>query len=287
MLSMTGFGRATLVADGLSVAVEIKSVNHRFLDLQMKVPRVYNALEIEIGRSIKERLHRGRVEVYVRRDGGTRSEVGIDEALFESWRKTLSRYLLGELPSSEITRLAMNQPGVMQTVMTDSLLGGEWELVMRTVASAIEHLLESRRTEGVALLKEFRTALDLFRHERDAVKDVVGELSAQYAERLRRRMVTLLGKEYDEARVLQEVAVYAEKSDVTEELARLDAHISQFEDLLIQEGAIGRRLEFLLQEMNREVNTLSAKCAEHTVRRQVVEMKALLERMREQAANVE
>ncbi len=287
---MTGFGRGEARADGVAVVVELKSVNHRFLDLQVKAPREYLALEHELGTWLKERLHRGRVAVHVQRQARQASRPVVDDALLASWLQQLSRSTseLGLHASHDaLVRLALTQPGVMSVEAEGADLDAERRLLERATRQALEQLEQMREVEGQALSQELEGQLATLESLQGEVSEACADLEQRLIARLRERMRRLVGDAPDEARLLQEAALQAEKADVREELVRLQTHIHQFRGLLSSSEAVGRRMEFLLQELNREINTLGSKTVDHAVSERVVDAKATLERMREQSANVE
>ncbi len=290
MNSMTGFGRGEASNGLVTVVVEIKTVNNRFRDLQIRVPREYHVLEPRFVNLLRDGVHRGRVEANVRRssvEGATR--IIADIVLAEQYRRAMwdvARRLQRE--SHEVPlALILAQPGVLIATdhEPDALL--EWDLCEVATQAALEDLQTMRGTEGATL------HLDLRRHLHDVMRlrTEVAEVSEGVTERLRirllERITRLLGERLDNNRLSQEAAILAEKADISEELTRLGSHCEQFEQALGASEPVGRKLDFLLQEMNREINTIGSKSADHPISARVVDMKSVLERLREQAANVE
>jgi uncharacterized protein (TIGR00255 family) len=192
-------------------------------------------------------------------------------------------FVLRDIPFTFI----LSQPGVLQVVESEVDVMTEWDVVGTAMQSAIMDLLEMRQKEGASLqedLKGHLTELNTLVEEVDSSLEGINE---KLRERLATRLQRLLGERLEEGRLIQEAAILADKSDVSEEIARLKSHCTQFSDSLVVDQPVGRRLEFLLQEMNREVNTIGSKSSEHPVSKRVVDMKTVLERMREQAANVQ
>lgn len=290
MRSMTGYGRGEATNGDVSVVVEIKSVNNRFRDVNVRMPREYMMLEARIATAVKAAVTRGRVDVFVRRSATESNQlVHADPVLAE-------RYLVAvravaqrlQLPASEVQLDAiLSQPGVLslREIEADALT--EWEVVETALLAALQELMEMRATEGAALRTDLMGHLAALERQHIEVSTQTDGLVARLHQRLEERLKRLLGDRFDAARVVQEAAVLADKADVSEELARLVSHFSQFRSALDATEPIGRRLEFLVQEMNREVNTLGSKSAEHPVSAAVIDMKSVLERVREQAANVE
>lgn len=288
--SMTGFGRGSATEGDVTVVVELRSVNNRFLDVSVRVPREYAPLESGVQRAVRERLARGRVDVTVRRQGLAAGGVVVaDQALFDSYVAAATA-LLGPDGPPVAPAFVLAQPGVLSVVAESVDASSEQGVLMAALAEALDRLVAMRVAEGDALAADLRTHLALAGAEVDAIEAIAADLDARLRERLSTRMVRLLGEAVEPWRIAQEAALLAEKADVSEEVARLRSHLQQVTATLDGgdgNDAIGRRLDFLLQEIHREVNTIGSKAADHPVSHRVVELKTLLERMREQAANVE
>jgi uncharacterized protein (TIGR00255 family) len=288
MNSMTGFGRGEATNGEATVIVEMKSVNNRFLDLQVRVPREYTALEPRIHTALKGAIQRGRLEVFVRRqahDAGRK--VGVDASLAEKVHAALSEVAtrLGKRPEDVPLEVVLAQPGVVYTIDEEPL--SEWSLLDSALQAALTDLKAMRVREGDSLHNDLEHRLAEMMQLRDDVELLAEGLGDRLQRRLEERIARLIGDRIDPARLAQETAVLADRADVSEELSRIRSHCSQIMETLTREEPAGRKLDFLLQELNREVNTIGSKAAEHPVSARVVEMKATLERMREQAANVE
>jgi uncharacterized protein (TIGR00255 family) len=289
---MTGYGRGEVEADGLRISVELRSVNHRFLDLQIKLPRNWTALEPALASAVRARLERGRVEILVKREKlaqASHTEAHIDHQLaarlFEGSR-SLARELGVEqdLTIGELLRM----PGVVEVREVVAESAEEGPLVSGALDRALDSLIEMREAEGANLQADLLTRLDRV----DALRSTIASLAEGQSEvlqaRLRARLDDLLeDQRVDPARLAQETAILADRAAVDEELTRLSSHISQAREALCGEPAVGRRLNFLVQEMNREVNTCGAKAALQDISRAVVELKSELEKIREQVANLE
>lgn len=290
MNSMTGFGRGEASNGALTVVVEIKTVNNRFRDLQVRVPREYNVLEPRILNLLREGVHRGRVEAMVRRssvEGATR--VVVDLALVDQYRRAMADIARRmQRDASEVPLAAIiAQPGVLVTGEAEADALAEWDLCEVAVQSALGDLAQMRATEGTALALDLRRNLDVLLRLCAEVAECAEGVSDRIRHRLEERLARLMNDRVDPARLAQEVAILADKSDISEEIARLASHCEQFAQALVADDPVGRKLDFLLQEMNREINTVGSKAAEHPIAARVLEMKSVLERMREQAANVE
>jgi uncharacterized protein (TIGR00255 family) len=290
--SMTGFGRAEVSTDLCSVSVEARSVNHRHLDLSIRLPRALASLEPRVRRALSQRLERGRIEVSVQLGPGAGSSlqrVAVDAALAREYTER-GRALAAQLGLRGDISLTwvLERSGVVrleepEVPDADAL----WPTLDVALGRTIDALVAQRVTEGAALGAELRAlCADLTRHvEAMAVRAPAG--AARREERLRERIKALLESAVDEGRILTEVAVWAEKSDVTEELARLRSHLDQLSLALDKGGPMGRALDFLLQELNREVNTVASKADDLELSQTALAAKGVLEKMREQVQNLE
>ena len=290
MLSMTGYGRGEATNGDVSLVIEVKTVNNRFRDVNVRLPREYMVLEQRIVGAVKGVIRRGRVDVFVRRSATESNQlVHADPVLAERYLRAVRSVAQRlQLPAEKIDLHAiLGQPGVLSLREAEADALSEWEVVETALQAALDELVLMRRTEGEALRTDLGRHLAELQKHHTAVTAQIDGLTKRIHHRLEQRLQRLLGDRLDPSRLTHEAAVLADKADVSEELARLVSHFSQFRAALGSEDAVGRRLEFLVQEMNREVNTLGAKAAEHPVSAAVVDMKSVLERVREQAANVE
>lgn len=290
MNSMTGYGRGEATNREIAVVVEMKSVNNRFLDVQLRVPREYLLLEPRIVERLKRDLVRGRIEVFVRRTALEGSQqVQPDPALAESYLKAMLAVAqrLQRPPEELSLALVLAQPGVLTVTDREADALSEWDLVSTALEAALGELQQMRATEGRALQEDLGRHLDALLRLRAEVASVAEGVAERLKSRLDGRLQRLLADRVDPGRLAQEAAVLADKADISEELARLESHVAQFSEALAAAEPVGRKLDFLLQELHREINTIGSKSAEHPVSARVVEMKSVAERMREQAANVE
>lgn len=290
MNSMTGFGRGEASNGAVTVVVEIKTVNNRFRDLQVRVPREYNVLEPRILNLLRDGVTRGRVEAMVRRtsvEGATR--VTVDFALVDQYRRAFAEIAkrVQRDPNEVPLAALISQPGVLVAGEAEADALAEWDLCEVAVQAALDDLTAMRATEGQALALDLRRNLDTLLRLCAEVAESAEGVADRIRVRLEERLARLMNDRADPARLAQEVAILADKSDISEEIARLGSHCEQFAQALVADDPVGRKLDFLLQEMNREINTVGSKAAEHPIAARVVEMKSVLERMREQAANVE
>jgi uncharacterized protein (TIGR00255 family) len=291
--SMTGFGRAELTGDTLMVTVETRSVNHRHLDVGVRLPSALAGFDADVRRIVQGRLERGRVDVSVQvapLSSQTTRTVQIDTALARRYAEQ-ARQLGRDLGIAGDVDLGwiLGRPGVVE--LTDAPPADAavvWPIVTEALGRALDELVDRRATEGAGLASELR-ALG------GGLSDVLGQMAgrapvaaARREERLRERMTALLAEtNVDEARIATEVAVWATKTDVTEELARLRVHLDEFGLMLDKGGSVGRQFDFLIQEMNREVNTVGSKADDLELSQAALAAKGLLEKIREQVQNLE
>ena len=289
MFSMTGYGRGEASNGEISVLVEMKSVNNRFCDVNARLPRDYMALEPRLQKMVKSRIQRGRVDVFVRRQTmESGPSLGADTQLALRVSSIMQEVATavgheGGIPIEAI----LNHPGVLSQKEQDVDALGEWDMVSTSLEAALDDLIGMRQTEGEALQRDLRLHLDELQRGWAEVSAAAEGISGRLRQRLEDRLGRLIGDKVDPTRLAQEAAILADKADIAEELTRIRSHCKQFSEALLLDEPIGRKLDFLLQELNREVNTIGSKAAEHPVSSRVVEMKSTLERMREQAANVE
>jgi len=289
MNSMTGFGRGEASGEGVTVTVEMKSVNNRFRDLQLRCPREYMAFEPRIAAILKPKFGRGRIDVFVRRVCRQGSMgIVVDKAMAETYHASLTDLAnsLGVEADVDLNYLA-GLPGVLVTVEQEVDVTGEWHVLETALNAAAKHLAEMREKEGDAMRKVLTGLVGELDDLRQKVALEADGVASRLRLRLMDRLNRLVGDRVDPDRLAQEAAVLADKADVAEELSRLESHNKQFLAALRRPEPIGRRLDFLAQEMNREINTIGSKAAEHAVSALVVDMKSTLERIREQVANVE
>jgi uncharacterized protein (TIGR00255 family) len=291
--SMTGYGRAEASGGRVVLSVECRSVNHRHLDVSLRLPRVLSAFESDARRLIQSAIQRGRVEVGVTltaAEGAVLNPLTVNLTQAREYAeaaRTLARAL--DLADGPSLGWVMAQTGVLTREEQIPLSPEEaWPVMERALSAALAELAQRRETEGRALgLELCGLATQLAGHV-DTVARHAPRAVERRAARLRERMQAMLGgAEVDPARLATEVAVWADKTDVTEELARLRAHLAQLAGLLAGDGPAGRTLDFLIQEINREVNTVGAKADDLEISQAVIAAKSTLEKMREQVANLE
>ncbi|NLD34402.1 MAG: YicC family protein [Clostridiales bacterium] len=290
MRSMTGYGRHAVRQDGREVAVELKSVNHRYLDISFRLPREMQYLEADMRSQITGALSRGRVDVvltYANQRGDAR-QVSADMALAQAYHKAFKR-LKKELSLSGGLRFAdlAAVPGVLTMTQAAEDEEAVSALVHQALSGALEALAASREREGSAMQADMLTMSEQLERIHQDIAALAPEQPARYAQRLTERLRQLRPEETDPQRLAQEVALFADRCAVDEELARLRAHLDSLRDLLHDPQPAGRRLDFLVQEMNREVNTIGSKASELAITQLVLDAKSVLEKVREQLQNIE
>jgi uncharacterized protein (TIGR00255 family) len=293
MKSMTGFGRGAAMGAGYAVFVDLKTVNNRFLDVHMRTGTELNSIERQLKKRIGERLARGRVDVSVSLD--RTSEVG-----YEVNRPLLTGYLSAlrslsadfSLPGEPDLNMLARLPGVLQPRrdgVSEEMIDG----VMRAVDGALEELDRMRTQEGETLAAEMHGRLAEIEGHLPTIEAAIPQQLESYRARLARRVDELAARtlgesvELDAGRLAQEIAYLAERSDISEEVARLRSHISQFRASLAETGEVGKRLDFLSQELNREANTMLSKSTDIAIKEAALSIKTEIEKIREQVQNIE
>ena len=291
VVSMTGFGAADAKVPGGRLSVEVKSVNHRYLDVTVKGPREYVALEPRILEAVRGRMRRGKVDVFVSRsvDLADPSAVKANVDLAKGYRAALEsiRRELGLTGEVTLPMIA-GMRDVVTTGGGDADPEIEWDSVSRALESALERIGVMREQEGARLALDLRTQAAELRRLATAAGERAPHVVEEHRVRLAERLKKLLGDTaLDPARLDQEIALLADRTDVHEEMVRLASHLDQLDAIVEQGGEIGRKLDFLLQEIGRETNTLGSKANDAALGRIVVDLKAVAERVREQIQNVE
>ena len=295
--SMTGFARAQVrVNDQLAYALSVKSVNHRFLDIQLRLPAGFDALEMELRRVLKESLVRGHVELTLSVDRSSQQKAGYNRELvgayIDAFRQARGAFRLKGDPDLNV---ALRMPGALQAEVRTNIdedVAALSESAMREIGPLLEELKVMRAREGEALEANLRAGLDRLAEAVAGVAALRPEVEQRYQERLTQRLMAATGNEFNRQRLLEEVAVLVDHSDISEELERMVTHIGHFRELLTTGVEVGKKLDFLLQEMNREANTLMSKTtgvAGEALRITGLglAMKSEIEKAREQVQNLE
>ncbi|MBQ9951311.1 MAG: YicC family protein [Clostridia bacterium] len=289
MLSMTGYGRAMCEIDGRQLSIELKSVNHRFLDLSFRMPRNLMFLEDEARKAIGARLARGHVDVFMtyRNLRSDAKKVSVDRALFDAYASALDSVADSGLRDDRSLMSVARMPDVMVITEGEEDQEALRELMKTTINQALDGLVAMRQREGVEMAADLGRKVDAIESMTKQIEERYPQTVAEYTARLRASIEELIGQNVDETRLLTEVAVMADRSAIAEETVRLHAHIQQLRECFAKTEPIGRRLDFLVQELNREVNTISSKSQDIPITRLAVDCKAEIEKLREQLQNIE
>lgn len=289
--SMTGFGRAVKELDGYIISVELKSVNHRYFEFSSRCPRQYGFIDEKIKSFVNSRVARGKVECYVSIEAlNTESaDVAVNNTLASAYVKALKEIaetyeLKEDFGASTISRF----PDVLVVRKAEEDEEKIWSMVKSVAEEAVDKFIEMRTAEGVKMYDDVYSRTELILDCVSFIEERSPQTVREYNDKLVERVHELLGDvSLDEGRILQEVAVYADKVAVAEETVRLRSHIEQLRSFLKSDEAVGRKMDFLVQEINRETNTIGSKCSDVEIARKVVDMKAEIEKIREQIQNIE
>lgn len=289
--SMTGYGRAQQVIDGREILVEIRAVNHRYYEFSSRLPRAYSYLDEKLKTLLQGRVARGKVEVSVSINHleGKEAQIQLNQAIARGYITALreaneSLGLQDDLSLSELIRF----PDIFNVQKQTEDENEIWAAVSSVASSALDVFVKMRETEGERLCADLQQKLSGIETMLAQVEEAVPRMTEQYRERLYNKLTEILKNvEIDPQRVLTEAAIFSEKTAVDEETVRLHSHIAQFRTLLEATDATGRKLDFLVQEMNREVNTIGSKAQDIAITRLVVDLKSEIEKIREQIQNLE
>ena len=289
--SMSGHGRAVAANDALRITVEVRSVNHRFCRVSVRVPSDLVAFEDRVRRQVQERVQRGKVDVTVSLAGASGQSTSVDHSAAAAWVRELRHLadrtgLEGDLTVGDVLQL----PGVLTGAGTIQVDDSTAEVLAAALGDALTALDEMRGREGADLAKDLAGRAVVMRVRIEDVAAVADALPGRIRDQLRQRIADLLGEtgvEVGEDRIVQEAAYHADRADVTEEIVRLRSHLEKVDELLVSDEAVVRTLEFVTQEIHRELNTIGSKTKDLEVADTIVELKAELERLREQVQNIE
>lgn len=290
-LSMTGYGRGIKATPAYSMTIDIKSINHRYLEMYFKIPRAYSFIEDKLRRELATKVSRGKIEVTVTIEKFLSEEVlvKLNRPLLTSYFKAIDELTTEfNIQGKPDLNTILNLPDVTQTVQPTEdqeqleILAGE------VFSEAIDSLLKMRRTEGRQLVVDLQERLANLNEFRQKLAELAPEMVSDYRIRLTKRIQELTdGIEVDPNRLATEVAIFADKSDINEELVRIESHLHQFQKTLNLDEPIGRKLDFMVQELNREVNTIGSKANDLKIAQLVIQFKSELEKIREQIQNIE
>jgi uncharacterized protein (TIGR00255 family) len=291
VMSMTGFGRGTVEREGRKMMLELKGVNHRFLDISMRLPKSLGALEEPLKRRLQEKLSRGHVDVYLKYQNeaeGSRA-VNVDEALLAAYLSSLKdirkkHNLRDDVALSTVLRM----PDVIAAEAAEEDEDLLKEMLFEAADTALGEMARMRAAEGERLRADLLIKLEGMTKEMGEIEKRAPSIVQEYSEKLRARITELMdGGQPDEQRFATEVALMADRSSIDEEIVRFKSHVKHFADTLKSGGAIGRKLDFIVQEMNREVNTVCSKAADMAVINSAIALKGEIEKLREQVQNIE
>lgn len=289
--SMTGFGRSQASVEGYNITVEIRSVNHRYFEFYAKMPRAYSFLEEKVKSLLSTGISRGKVECSIQLEATADDSVvvSVNEPLAKGYidavRQISENYSIpDDLTALSVARFS-DVLSVSKAPVDEDIL---WGKVSPVVKDALDNFVAMRATEGERLAADVLSRADMIIDNVAYIEERSPETVKQYSEKLLERMRSVLGDtQVDEARILTEAAVYADKVAVAEETVRLRSHIDQLRSMLASDEAIGRKLDFLVQEINREANTIGSKAQDVDIARRVIDIKAEVEKIREQIQNIE
>ena len=289
--SMTGYGRVKVENDLREITVELRSVNHRYLDLNIKVPRIYGYLEEMVSKQAQAAIARGKVDIFVsvRAKEGADIRVSPNMAVIQGYVDAIKKVSETYGLSVEATALSLLR---LPDAMEQSKEEADADQLKAEVSAVLDQALTEynamREKEGARLVEDVTYRAGLIAQSVDFVEQRSPDCVEEYRQRIAARMTEILdGTELAQQRILQEAALYADKVNVTEEIVRLRSHLAQLETMLKSPVAIGRKLDFLVQEMNRETNTIGSKANDFQIAKTVVDMKAEIEKIREQIQNLE
>lgn len=289
--SMTGFGRERAAFDEREILVEIRSVNHRFYEFTARTPRAYGYLDEKLKSLLGGKITRGKVEVsvYIYNKEGVNADITVNKEIAHGYLDAL-RAAAPELEVQDDLKLSdiMRLPDLFTVVKTQENEEQVWEQVKQTAESALEKFVEMREVEGVKMHDDIASRLGFIEQMVKSVEERSPKVNDLYREKLYAKLTELLkDRNIDDSRMLTEAAIFSEKTAVDEETVRLHSHIAQFRTLINSSEPVGRKLDFLVQEMNREVNTTGSKCSDLEITKTVVDLKSEIEKIREQIQNVE
>lgn len=289
--SMTGYGRCEAVTDGKKILVEIKSVNHRYSDYNIKVPRHLGYMEDKIRKYVSKSVTRGKIDIYVNVDyfETADKEITLNKELAKSYIDALFELRDEFKLTDDITVTSVARNGeIFKSERIEEDEEALWQSVSEVLETALSDFVAMRAREGKRIEKDLCERIAYMRTLADAVDKRSPQTVSEYKERLYEKIKEILdGREIDEGRILTEVAIYADKVAVNEETVRLNSHFDEFDEIIASGEPAGRRLDFLIQEINREVNTIGSKASDIEIAKTVVTLKGEIEKLREQIQNIE
>lgn len=289
--SMTGYGKGENEKDGRKFTVEIKSVNHRYNDISIKLPRFMISMEDKIKKNISKKIFRGKTDVFINFETEAQDDVQVklNEPLARSYVEKLNelKEMFG-LETPNALDLVAKFPDILSTEKAEEEGDVIWEALEPALNEAVENFIHMRETEGETLKKDILLKNQKIKEITDKIKERAPFVVDEYKEKLNARLAELMDKNViDEQRIAAEITIYSDRCCIDEELTRMYSHIKQLESILESDGSIGRKLDFLVQEMNREANTTASKSSDITITNAAIELKTEIEKIREQIQNLE
>ncbi|WP_290770956.1 YicC/YloC family endoribonuclease [Anaerofustis sp.] len=291
MKSMTGFGRGEYRSADLVVDVEIKTINHRYRDFNIRLPRKYSSFEEKIRNFISNKINRGRIDVFIKTEKFSGEDISLfyDDVLAKEYYDILNKIKTDfkDIKDDISVNTIARYPEVVKAQEAEVDLDEQWKYFEAALNDAVNTLVESRENEGEALKKDFIKRIEIISKESENISNLAHEIPKNYAKELNENIEKYKIGIIDSDRIATEIAIYAEKVNITEELVRLKNHLKSFLSIIEKSEPIGRKLDFLLQEINREANTIASKSNSFEISSAVVEIKSELEKIREQIQNIE
>ncbi|MDI9472633.1 MAG: YicC/YloC family endoribonuclease [Bacillota bacterium] len=289
--SMTGYGRSVYVSDTLKLKIEIRSLNNRYLDLNFRMPKLLFALEDKMRSLISSQIMRGKLDIYIelRRFNEQNSRLVVKRDLLQQYLEIFEElYIEGKTVSRPDPLTLASLPDLFELEDISDPQELE-EPLLASLQEALSNLKNMRTTEGEHLKTQILSMADCLRDALNTIREMSPTILSIYRDSMEQRISDMLKREdlLSEERLELELAIYAERKDITEELTRMDSHLNQLDSILHNAGSIGRKLDFLAQELGREINTIGSKASGYPISHQVIEMKSLLEQIREQVQNLE
>ena len=295
LLSMTGYGEAAFQSDTLTLSLELRAVNNRYLKVSLRAPEPYHLLEADFERVIRKTIKRGTVQVHLRcAHQASADEYRINAVALQSYttqiRNACENLGLNDGGLSILSQV-LTLPGVIPgSAGASQQMHEDWPVIEQTLTQAVDRLQKMRRDEGAAMAHEMLSLNDQIAKHLDVIRQRIHEVTASFRDRLYERVKSLISEhdvQIDRNDLIREVAIFAERSDIAEEVVRLSTHLTHFQEITKETDSPGKKLDFLIQEMFRETNTIGSKASDVGISKQVVEIKGTLEKMRELIQNVE
>ncbi len=291
MRSMTGYGTAETMYMGKKITVEIKSVNSRYSDISVKMPRLYTFLEAPVKKAVTLLTSRGKIDVYINIDNSTdeSKSVCVNVNLAKAYQEAINKIAEETNTSGDVNAITLARlPDVLSIDAEDEDAEEMTKVVLDALEEAGKMYVKMREEEGYNMCLVLNEHLNVIENIVNIIEEHAPEIVTNYRNKIEARMKEIMGNvPYDESRLLTEVALFSDKVNVDEEIARLKSHIAQMREMFEAEEPIGRKMDFLIQEMNREINTTGSKCNNLSIARNVIDVKAEIEKLREQVQNIE